>query len=70
MQTDTEEVISNNQTRMLSIDFEKGVEQIEIAGTRIIPEFGSEISMLLLSVSIIGILAFTNKYRKFRLPFV
>jgi hypothetical protein len=70
IQTDTEEVISNNQTRTLSIDFEKGVEQIEIAGTRIIPEFGSEISMLLLSVSIIGILAFTTKYRKFRLTFV
>jgi hypothetical protein len=48
----------------------KGVEQIEIAGTRIIPEFGSEISMMLLSVRIIGILAFTTKYRKFRLTFV
>ena len=43
IQTDTEEVISNNQTRTLSIDFERGVEQIEISGTRIIPEFGSEI---------------------------
>ena len=39
IQTDTEEVISNNQTRTLSIDFERGVEQIEISGTRIIPEF-------------------------------
>jgi hypothetical protein len=39
IQTDTEEVISNNQTRTLSIDFENGAEQIEISGTRIIPEF-------------------------------
>jgi hypothetical protein len=58
IQTDTEEVTSNNQTRTLSIDFENGAEQIEISGTRIVHEFGGAISMLL-SVSIIGILVFT-----------
>lgn len=63
IQTDTEEVTSNNQTRTLYIDFENGAEQIEISGTRIVPEFGGAISMLL-SVSIIGILVFTAKYRK------
>ena len=63
IQTDIEEETSNNQTRTLSIDFENGAEQIEISGTRIVPEFGGAISMLL-SVSIIGILVFTAKYRK------
>lgn len=63
IQTDIEEETSNNQTRTLYIDFENGAEQIEISGTRIVPEFGGAISMLL-SVSIIGILVFTAKYRK------
>lgn len=63
--TEAEEATSNNQTRAISIDFENGAEQIEFAGTRIVPEFGNgAISMLLLFVSLTGILAFTARYRK------
>ena len=51
--------------RTLSIDFDKGVEQIEIAGTRIVPEFGP-LSAILLAVSVIGVLAVTSKLGKFR----
>jgi hypothetical protein len=65
IQTEAKEATSNNQTRALSIDFENGAEQIEIARTRIVPEFGNgAISMLLLFVSLTGILAFTARYRK------
>ena len=35
-----EQIITNNRLTTLAIDFEKGVNQIEIAGTRIVPEFG------------------------------
>jgi hypothetical protein len=41
------------------------VEQIEIAGTRIVPEFGP-LSAILLAVSVIGVLAVTSKLGKFR----
>ena len=52
-----------NRLRTLAIDFEKGVNQIEIAGTRIVPEFG-QLNGLLLSLSIIGTLAVAVKYRR------
>jgi hypothetical protein len=58
-----EQTITNNRLRTLSIDFEKGVNQIEIAGTRIVPEFG-QLNGLLLSLSIIGTLAVAMKYRR------
>jgi hypothetical protein len=34
--TQIEEVASNNQLRVLAIDFENGVEEIEIQGTKIL----------------------------------
>jgi hypothetical protein len=52
-QRDAEQIITNNRLTTLAIDFEKGVNQIEIAGTRIVPEFG-QLNGLLLSLSIIG----------------
>ena len=58
-----EQTITNNRVRTLAIDFEKGVNQIEIAGTRIVPEFG-QLNGLLLSLSIIGTLAVAMKYRR------
>ena len=58
-----EQTITNNRLRTLAIDFEKGVNQIEIAGTRIVPEFG-QLNGLLLSLSIIGTLAVAMKYRR------
>jgi hypothetical protein len=60
---DAEQTITNNRLRTLAIDFEKGVNQIEIAGTRIVPEFG-QLKWLLLSLSIIGALAVAMKYRR------
>jgi predicted nucleic acid-binding Zn-ribbon protein len=60
---DAEQIITNNRLRTLAIDFEKGVNRIEIAGTRIVPEFG-QLNVLLLSLSIIGTLAVAMKYRR------
>ena len=59
-----EQTIKNYRLRTLAIEFEKGVNQIEIAGTRIVPEFG-QLNGLLLSLSIIGALAVAIKYRKY-----
>lgn len=59
-----EQTITNNRLRTLAIDFENGVNQIEIAGTRIVPEFG-QLNGLLLSLSIIGALAVGMKNRKY-----
>ena len=66
IQTGADQITTNNQVRTLSIDFDNGVEQIEIAGTRIVPEFGS-FSALLLAVGVIGVLAITAKLTKFRM---
>ncbi len=60
-----DEITTNDQVRTLSIDFENGVEQIEIAGTQIVPEFGP-LTSLLLAVSVIGALAVTSKLARFR----
>ena len=66
IQTGADQITTNNQVRTLSIDFDNGVEQIEIAGTRIVPEFGS-FSALLLAVGVVGVLAITAKLTKFRM---
>jgi hypothetical protein len=64
LQIGADQIATNNQVRTLSIDFDNGVEQIEIAGTRIVPEFGP-LSAILLAVSVIGVLAVTSKLGKF-----
>lgn len=64
IQTGADQITTNNQVRTLSIDFDNGVEQIEIAGTRIVPEFGP-FSALLLAVGVTGVLAITAKLTKF-----
>src|SRR5919199_6280034 len=48
--TSPEEIVTNNQTRTLAIDFDKGIGQIEISGSKILPEFGA-ISSLVFAVS-------------------
>jgi hypothetical protein len=48
--TSPEEIVTNNQTRTLAIDFDKGIGQIEISGSKILPEFGA-ISALVFAVS-------------------
>lgn len=65
-----EEIANNNQTRILSIDFDNGTEQIEILGTQIVPEFGTG-SMtatiaILLAVAIIVSLVANTRYKKIR----
>ncbi|CAN5208293.1 hypothetical protein BH18THE2_BH18THE2_16460 [soil metagenome] len=65
LQIGADQITTNDQVRTLSIDFDNGVEQIEIAGTRIVPEFGP-LSAILLAVSVIGVLAVTSKLGKFR----
>ena len=66
IQIGADQIVTNNQVRTLSVDFDNGVEQIEIAGTRIVPEFGP-LSGLLLAVGVLGVLAITAKLTKFRM---
>jgi hypothetical protein len=66
IQIGAEQPTTTNQVRTLAIDFENGVEQIEIAGTRVVPEFGS-LSTLFLAVSIIALMLATGRYSKFNL---
>jgi hypothetical protein len=48
-----DEIKNNPQTRRLIMDFEKGTGQIEIVGSRIVPEFGP-ITLLILIGCILG----------------
>ncbi|MDQ3838863.1 MAG: hypothetical protein M3297_06300 [Thermoproteota archaeon] len=66
IRADAEQIVTNETVRTLSVDFDNGVEQIEIAGTRIVPEFGS-LSALLLAVGVLGVLAITAKLTRFRI---
>jgi predicted secreted protein with PEFG-CTERM motif len=64
--TPADETTNNAQVRTLAIDFDQGTEEIEIAGTRIVPEFGgSAISVIVLAVGILGIILVSAKYKKF-----
>jgi hypothetical protein len=58
-----EETTNNNEARVLEIGFDNGAEQIEIAGTQIIPEFGP-ISAIILAISIIGFIFAATKHNK------
>jgi hypothetical protein len=62
-----DQITTNNQVRTLSIDFDKGVEKIEIAGTRIVPEFGP-LTAPLLAIGIIAVLVATAKLTKYVMP--
>lgn len=64
LQTGADQITTDDQVRTLSIDFDKGVEQLEIAGTRIVPEFGP-LTALLLAVGVLGVLTVTAKLTKF-----
>jgi hypothetical protein len=67
VQIGADQITTNNQVRTLSIDFDNGVEEIEIAGTRIVPEFGP-LTALLLAVGVIGVLVITTKLTRFVMP--
>src|SRR5919108_6006327 len=62
-----DQITTNDQVRTLSIDFDKGVDKIEIAGTRIVPEFGT-LTVPLLAIGIIAVLVATAKLTKFVMP--
>src|SRR5919204_1838925 len=57
-----EEIKTDNQTRTLAIDFDKGTGQIEITGSKILPEFGS-LSALILAIATAGMVVAYMKYR-------
>ena len=51
--------------RVLQIEFAEGAEEIEIAGTFIVPEFGA-IAMLVASIAIVGAIIASARFLKFR----
>jgi predicted secreted protein with PEFG-CTERM motif len=55
---------NNSQVRTLAIDFDKGNGQIEIAGTKMTPEFGT-IAIIIPAIAIIGIIIAGVKYKQF-----
>jgi hypothetical protein len=57
--TNFEEVKTDSQARILAIDFDKGTGQIEISGSKIMPEFGP-VSALILAVSTAAMIILTR----------
>lgn len=60
IQVPYQETITNSDFRKITINFEKGDSNIEIIGTKIIPEFGS-IAVMVLVVGIIATIFITKK---------
>ncbi|MBV9667799.1 MAG: PEFG-CTERM sorting domain-containing protein [Nitrososphaeraceae archaeon] len=58
-----QEIKSNAQARTLSIAFDKGTDIIEIAGSKMVPEFGTA-SVVVLAIAIMGIIIASMRYRK------
>ena len=58
-----EEIITNSQARILAIDFDKGIGQIEISGSKIMPEFGA-LSTLIFAVSTAAMIVVRMKLHK------
>ncbi len=61
-----EEILTGDQNRRITIDFEEGDSDIEIIGTFVVPEFGN-IAMLILTMSIISIIFLSSKIRTINL---
>jgi hypothetical protein len=57
--TNSEEVKIDSQARTLAIDFDKGTGQIEISGSKIMPEFGP-VSALVLALSTVAMIVLTR----------
>ena len=55
---------NNSQVRTLTIDFDKGTGQIEIAGTKMVPEFGT-VAIIIPAIAIIGIIIAGARYKQF-----
>ena len=60
-----EQVKSNAQARTLVIDFDKGTGVVEIAGSKVLPEFGT-VSAVVFAIAIIGIIMASTKYKHFK----
>jgi predicted secreted protein with PEFG-CTERM motif len=58
------ELERTGDARVLEIEFEEGAEEVEIAGTFIVPEFGS-LAILVISIAIVGTIVATRKFHKF-----
>lgn len=56
------EIVTDVDSRTITIEFEQGDSDIEIIGTSVIPEFGS-IATLILIVGIVSIILLSSKYR-------
>lgn len=52
---------NTNTTRTVVIDYPAGANRIEIAGTQVVPEFGS-VAAITLVVAIVGIIVVTTRY--------
>ena len=52
---------TTSSERTLLIDYKKGTDVIEIAGTTVVPEFGM-ISAIVLAIAIVGIIAATSRF--------
>ncbi len=61
-----DEILTDDQNRRITIDFEEGDSDIEIIGTFVVPEFGN-IAMLILTMSIISIIFLSSKIRTINL---
>jgi len=51
----------DKDTRSITIDYQKGSYEVEIAGTSVVPEFGS-LSAIILALAIVGIIAITARF--------
>ena len=60
-----QQVKSNAQARTLAIDFDKGTGVVEIAGSKVLPEFGT-VSAVVFAIAIIGIIMASTKYKHFK----
>ncbi len=60
-----QQVKSNTQARTLAIDFDKGTGVVEIAGSKVLPEFGT-VSAVVFAIAIIGIIMASTKYKHFK----
>jgi hypothetical protein len=58
---EVEESGNTNTTRTVVIDYPAGASRIEIAGTQVVPEFGS-VAAITLIVAIVGIIVVTTRY--------
>jgi len=67
VQTDYNEINSDNEFRSINIPIKNGDEKIEIIGTHVVPEFGT-IAMIVLAVAIVSIIAVSAKSRLSIIP--